>query len=317
MNYPEYSIVIRTLGKSGEKYRAMLDSIKNLSIKPKEIIVVLPIGYTQPEDRIGTETFVYSKKGMVQQRVYGAKQATTEYILFLDDDVSFEPCFVEKMMKPILLGMCDATVPPQFSMLPPKKGIKKIIPMIMLSAIPTVLNKDMYIKVLKSGGWSYNRFGKNVSEYLYTESAAGIGFLSKKEAFMNIKFDDESWLEDINYSLPEDQVMFYKYVVSGYRIICVTNAVFTHLDAGGTAPSRMNDAAYAMGRNKHIFWHDYIYCRQKKSFGKLVSVILYRYSTAAQKAYLLFSLKKEELDNYSKGLKDGKKFIRSKKGQLL
>ena len=145
MNYPKYSIVIRTLGKAGEKYQATLDSIRNLTLQPKEILVVLPEGYAFPEEKIGTEQFVFSKKGMLQQRLYGAEQTTTEYILFLDDDVSFEPSFAEKMIEPILLGMCDVTIPPQFSMLPPERGIRKLVPALTLSAVPTVFNKNMYL----------------------------------------------------------------------------------------------------------------------------------------------------------------------------
>ena len=61
----EYSVVIRTLGSGGLKYRALLESIKRQTIKPKEVIVVLPEGSQLPEERLGYETFYFSKKGML------------------------------------------------------------------------------------------------------------------------------------------------------------------------------------------------------------------------------------------------------------
>ena len=67
----EYSIVIRTVGKAGEKYQKLLDSIKKLNVQPAEVLVVLPKGYEKPKERLGDEKFVYSEKGMVQQRIGG------------------------------------------------------------------------------------------------------------------------------------------------------------------------------------------------------------------------------------------------------
>ena len=37
-----YSVVIRTLGNTGEKYNVLLQSIKSQTIQPEEIIVVIP-----------------------------------------------------------------------------------------------------------------------------------------------------------------------------------------------------------------------------------------------------------------------------------
>ena len=40
-----YSVVIRTLGNTGLKYKALLDSIAKQTIQPEEIIVAIPEGY--------------------------------------------------------------------------------------------------------------------------------------------------------------------------------------------------------------------------------------------------------------------------------
>ena len=38
----EYSVVIRTLGTSGEKFEQLLKSVEQQTISPKEVLVVIP-----------------------------------------------------------------------------------------------------------------------------------------------------------------------------------------------------------------------------------------------------------------------------------
>ena len=47
----EYSIAIRTIGKAGEKYKKLLESIDQSENRPQKVVVVLPEGYEPPEDR--------------------------------------------------------------------------------------------------------------------------------------------------------------------------------------------------------------------------------------------------------------------------
>ena len=201
----DYSVVIRTVGKAGEKYKALLESIRGLSVQPQEVIVVLPEGYTIPQEQLGYETFIFCKKGMLNQRLVGGERAKGKYILFLDDDVSFEPAFIEKMIIPIEKGYCEATVPSQFSMLPPEKGIRKWIPILELSACPMLFYKNYYTRILKSGGWSYKRFDpRTVPTYLYAHSAAGIGFLTRRDIFLKLNLQEEMWLDNMKYAMGDD-----------------------------------------------------------------------------------------------------------------
>ena len=59
-----YSIVIRTLGTGGGKYQRLLDSIKSQTIQPKHIFVFIAEGYELPAEQIGTEEFIYTRKGV-------------------------------------------------------------------------------------------------------------------------------------------------------------------------------------------------------------------------------------------------------------
>ena len=51
----EYTAVIRTLGKAGEKYQTLLDSLVSQTIPPKAIIVYIAEGYPVPAETVGIE----------------------------------------------------------------------------------------------------------------------------------------------------------------------------------------------------------------------------------------------------------------------
>ena len=81
----EYTAVIRTLGKAGEKYQTLLDSLVAQTTPPKEIIVYIAEGYPIPKETCGKEKYVYVPKGMVAQRALNYDEVQTEYILFLEE----------------------------------------------------------------------------------------------------------------------------------------------------------------------------------------------------------------------------------------
>ena len=96
MKQLSYSVVIRTLGNTGLKYKALLDSIAKQTIQPEEIIVVIPEGY-ELDYSLGNERVVRSKKGMTTQRAIGIKEAKSDYILVVDDDIEFEATMIEEL----------------------------------------------------------------------------------------------------------------------------------------------------------------------------------------------------------------------------
>ena len=57
----EYTVVIRTLGKAGEKYQTMLESLKVQTIPPKNIFVYKAEVYPIPKETIDEERYIYVK----------------------------------------------------------------------------------------------------------------------------------------------------------------------------------------------------------------------------------------------------------------
>ena len=154
-----YSVVIRTIGKAGDKYKSLLKSVENLIPRPVEVIVVIPKGYSIPNERIGNglkEKFIFSDKGMVEQRIRGIEESIGKYLLVCDDDISFDSDFVCRLYEPIEIGICRISSGPLLSFFP-SKGLKSLYNTISSGAVETLFNKDKYVHILKSSGWSYNR----------------------------------------------------------------------------------------------------------------------------------------------------------------
>lgn len=318
-----YSVVIRTLGLAGEKYRRMLNAIERQTVKPKEILVVLAEGYKLPPEQLGYERFVFSKKGIVTQRSFGAKQAIGDYCLFLDDDLDFEDNLVEKLYEPIRTGIADVTFPLLTEMLP-QKGFRTLLPLLTISAVPMVFNKEKsYTRILKSGGWSYNR---NVDEenvnYYRAESAPGACYLVKREHAVKIRFEEERWLELTSFSLPDDQINFYKYHVLGYKIYGVSHVAIEHLDGGGNSPERALKATYSLAKHKIIFWHRFIYKNDPILMSQIISVICFMYwlvSSTILKCITDCLLKHNVVlfKTFLKGVRDGFAYLKTSEYKLL
>ena len=275
----DYSVLIRTTGHAGEKYRALLRSINSLEPKPKEVIVVLPEGYPIPKDRLGTETFCFATKGMVSQRVAGIDRCNTAYALVCDDDVAFESDFVMKLYAPISEGKCFFSAAPLYSFLP-RKGINSVLCCVMGSAVPTVFHrKDRYISILKSSGYSYNRHldAEHARQY-ETQSVAWTCFFFFFLAFRKLEFEKEAlWLDSHGYSALDDQTMFYKAWLMGLKTIIVSDAVYEHLDARTSTSNNRSAASYSATFNRVIFWNRFIGSLQKGVFRKTLSFVAFEY----------------------------------------
>ncbi|MGN0774046.1 MAG: glycosyltransferase [Candidatus Ventricola sp.] len=308
-----YSVVIRTMGKAGEKYQRLLDSIAKLDPQPREVIVVLPEGYSLPQERLGWETFCFSEKGMVPQRMKGIDQCTTSYALCCDDDVTFDADFVKKLYEPVKQGLGDFSAGPLYSFLPPK-GMNALFCMITAAASPTFLHKrDRYVSVLRSSGYSYNRNLKNNKIY-ETQSLPGTCFFADTARMRDVGFDRETWLEKNGYAAMEDQTLFYKAWLQGKKPIVVPDAVYEHLDAKTSTAYRNSGIYRAMTCNRFVFWHRFIYCTQKC---KLLSVLCYGYRLLWDLVYNFANVirGKVSMDNYKamiSGWFDGWRFIHSK-----
>ena len=111
MDYPKYSVAIRTLGTAGDKFVREINSLLKQSILPEKIFAYIPDGYALP-DFSGSEVieWVRSPKGMISQRSLPFLEISSQYVLFLDDDIELAADTVENLFKPILDANADVVV---------------------------------------------------------------------------------------------------------------------------------------------------------------------------------------------------------------
>lgn len=313
MSIIDYSIVIRTTGNAGKKYEMLLQSINNLNLQPKEIIVVLPEGYNEPKEKIGYEHFYYCKKGMVNQRIYGLNVCKTKYALFCDDDVSFERDFVEKLYRPIKENKSAFSAGPLVDFFP-DKGIKSVVSLIIGGATPTFFCKNRYNHILRTTGYSYNRNLKN-KEYFYTDSLPWTCFFADVSAMKDINMESEMWLDKNGYAALDDQTMFYKAILRGYKTLVVKDALYKHNDAK-TSFKENDKVLYCSAFNRTVFWHRFIYLNQKNPILKIWAIICFKYMKTMMKIFNYIQMKRGKIDFHSfhglmDGFKDGSNYLSS------
>ena len=317
MNTIQYSVIIRTTGKAHEKYQKLLDSIAGLDPQPQEVIVVLPEGYDLPDERLGWETFYFSPKGMVRQRLEGVAACKTDYALICDDDVSFPPDFVEKLHAPVEAGLGFFSTAPLYSFLP-DRGREALICTIMASAAPTLFHRrTRYITVLKSSGYSYNRrLDRSSGRYYESQSVAWTCFYADVHALRKLELNKETWLDAHGYSAMDDQTMFYKAWLMGMKTIVVSDAEYEHLDAKTSTRNNKPAVLYSRSFNRLVFWHRFIYLRQNKTCGRIQARLSFSYYIAM---YFLWEylnvlrgrLTNDDLQNSKKGYSEGKKYLKT------
>ena len=310
----EYSVVIRTTGKAKEKYQRLLDSIAKLEPQPQEVIVVLPEGYNLPDERLGWETYYFSPKGMVIQRMIGIQNCRTKYALICDDDVCFSSDFVEKLYQPLKGDGYGFSAGPLYSFLPPK-GVNAVLCTIMASATPTVFHKDRYVTVLRSGGYSYNRNLKP-KEYYETQSVAWTCFFADIDAIKSIDFDAESWLDSHGYSSLDDQTMFYKAWLRGIKTVVVSDACYEHLDGKTSVRNNKEPVLFSLAYNRVVFWHRFVYEQQCNLIQKLWTWLCFKYRSLWLWLFDVMDLARHRLTKQDfkikrKGVSEARKFVKS------
>lgn len=313
----KYSVIIRTTGMAGEKYKKLLDSIAALIPNPMEVIVVLPIGFREPKEQLGYEKFYYAPKGMVSQRLYGIEQCKTEYALICDDDVCFNSNFVEMLHDPISAGICDISAGPLLSFLP-QKGINSLVDMVLGAACPTILHKNTYCTILRTSGYSYNRkIDTKKHKFLETESLPWTCFYAKVDALKKIHLEEETWLDSHGYAALDDQTMFYKAKLLGIRTVVVTDAIYQHLDAKTSTTNNKEDALYSGSFNRIVFWHRFILSKQDSFMKRLYTRLCFKYRMICACLFALQSVIRHRMTMEGfrisrEGYKDGWMYIKSK-----
>lgn len=276
-----YSIVIRTLGNTGDKYLRMLRAIECQTVKPCEIVVVIPEGYSL-DHSLGNERVIYSKKGMATQRTVGIAEAKGNYLLVLDDDLDFPPDFAEQLYTHLNTRQLDCVLAfgggakttegknaqKKVSF---KKKLKQSIKRLRLAftgqAFYSNRKSQWFDTIASTGG---HRTYMNCTNSL-CQTGCFQCFFIKREMALLVKFDEELWLEQgrlSSYAAYDDAVFFYKLYLQGGKIAYTQNTDYNHLDAaaGRYAKDKLGAKRirlYTIARNRTIFWYKHIWSNHR------------------------------------------------------
>lgn len=310
-----YSVAIRTLGTAGEKYKKLLESISKLTLQPEKIIIVLPKGYKSPEYIIGNEKFVFSEKGMIPQRIEALKYIDSEYTLFCDDDIEFTPTFAENLLDTLKKNKYDCASGPLLDFFPSPTFKYTFASILGGACVMLHGRKEMYVRLLKTGGWSYNRSIDLQNHKIYkTDSLPGTCFMVKTEAMKNVHLEKELWAEKTGYSAFEDRIMVGKLAINGYKSCIVSDAVYHHNDGKTSIKNLKLEPVYAAAYNHYVFWHRYIYMPEKNYIKRFWAKVCINYYIIMSKLYnkSVYHNFEGVYETVCKGFADAKIFVRSK-----
>lgn len=317
-----YSVAIRTLGTAGDKYQKLIESIACQRIPPEQVVVVLPDGYQPPTYRKGFEQFLFSPKGMIEQRLFAVDVIQSEYILFCDDDVSFPADFTEKLADALLNGGYDCVAGPLLSFFPPT-GLKYVAASLLGGACVMLHGREkQYVRLLNTGGWSYNRtIDLGQHKFYQTDSLAWTCFCVSKKAIQNIHFEDEIWAGRNGYAAYDDQLFFTKLWINGFRVCVVSDAEYQHNDGKTSTQDLKLEPIYAHAHNHVVFWHRCMYSLSNNPGKKLWMRFCLHYYIVMNSLYALLKDRhtsdKAVFHATRKGFRDGKKFLKSSEYQNL
>lgn len=232
-----YTAVIRTLGKAGKKYQMLLDSLCAQTIQPEAIIVYIAEGYSIPKETCGQEQYVFVKKGMVAQRALPYTEVKTDYILFLDDDIFLPVDAVKEMYNQLINKKANVIAAEVFYN---KHNFLSEVQTTVSGRMRARRNDSLWgNKVMSTTGFSYNYNPENRSYYSQTNS--GNCFLCRKQDFLKIHFEEELWLDKLQYAIGDDQVMFYKMHLLGLKQLTYYHSGIKHLDAGNNIGNKTKE----------------------------------------------------------------------------
>jgi len=283
-----YSVVIRTLGNTGEKYQALLQSIQAQTIQPEEIIVVIPHGY-ELDCKLGSERVVYCEKGMVQQRAVGIAESNAEYSLICDDDIQFPPNMVEELYKYLTHYNLNCCLPMEgvdnkwgTDCLNLKYPLLTRIRGRFTGQMLTGYGHSKYLDVLTytAGHKVYVNSNKLDECYLCTTACFQCFFI-KTDLAKAAHYEEELWLQEgslTSYAAYDEPVFFSKLNLLGLRMAYALRVRYQHLDAGVGRKAKNKIEAkkiryFSIARNRTIYWYKYIYTTAPTLGKKLLALL--------------------------------------------
>jgi len=248
-----FSAVIRSVGQNSYLDR-LLESLKNQSLQPAEIIIVLPYGVPAWDTSYPNTRFIHSPRGMVTQRAVGIKEAKFRYLLLLDDDIVFRDVeAVKRLFSEMLRHNAVLALPYSPEAFP--QGKRRIIYGLFGMALPT---SKRYLGYTAGGGFYYPK-NPSFEQPYEVEGGYGRCIAADRDFLLKNYILGDPDLEKVPYALRDDGAFVLDVVRHGGKAIMVGNVPYDHLGgAKKVSPQRLLWSYEAAIFNNYVFWKKYI-----------------------------------------------------------
>lgn len=269
---PDYDAVIRSLGNP-EHLGPTLEAIRSQSIRPREILIVLPEGSPDPAledyDLVRIER---CRKGMISQRAEGIKRSKRRYQLLMDDDVVLKN---REAVERLFATMNETGAVCVCPLLALPEGLIRIPLAIFGIAVPWFRPE---VRHTAGGGFMYP-VGKRATRGLIDVDGARGACLAVDAAFLKKHdiYGDEAF-EKVGYAYRDDAAFVFDMICHGGRAKMIEAGAIEHI---GLEHPRSPDAVVRRGAaeivNSHLFWKKYI---RRKHRGRIWPPIAFAWMVA-------------------------------------
>ena len=315
-----YSIVIRTLGTSGEMFREELASIAAQTVQPERVIVYIAEGYSRPDFTVGREQYVWVKKGMAAQRILPYDDIESEVIFMLDDDVYLAPDSAERMLRAMEEHGADCLGADTF-MNQDLPLSKKIYAAVTNFVFPHCSDKWAF-RICCNGSFSYNNRPRR--SFYWSQSCGGNAMMWRKDVYRQLHLEDELWLDELPFAYSDDTVESYKVHANGFRLGVLYDSGCRNMDGGSWSGMFRHGRQWMHTRTmaSFIIWWRLIYrTGRDTAASRLLAVAGFAVKAAWLLAIMvvlsLVRLSPACVGSYVSGLRDGMRFVRSERFRSL
>jgi GT2 family glycosyltransferase len=305
-----YSIVIRTLGTAGDKFREELVSITKQTVQPDEVRVYIAEGYDRPNFTIGRETYHWTKKGMMAQRLLPYDDIDSDCIMMLDDDVCLAPDSAERMLSAMEQYGADCVGADIF-----KNHDMSAFMKFYAAATNLVFphySKKWAFKIHRNGSFSYNN--NPTKSFYWSQSCCGAVTVWKRNAYQELKMLDELWLDDMEFAYGDDMLESYKIYKNTYRLGVLFDLDIKHLNAETSKKNFCNNSQRIYIRTKAMFCIWWRSCFMP-SDDKEITAVAFLLKTVCMFfvmcATTIILCNAYVVPNYLHGLRDGWRYVHS------
>lgn len=317
--YKSYSVAIRTLGTSNV-FHLELESLHRQTIPPDKILIFIADGYERPAYTIGMEEYKWVPKGMIRQRALRYEEISSDYILFLDDDVELATNSAELLLRAAEDYSADCVGADTFRN--QDMPIRSKIYAAVTNLVFPRPNDNWAFMIHRNGSFSYNN--NPPKGFCLSQSCAGPAWICKKDVFLSLHYEDELWLDQMGFSYGDDVLETYKLYKNGHKLGVLYNSGINNLDAKSSSGSFQKDTHrfYVRSFASFLLWWRMIYDFPDQSYlSKILSIlsfsfkILWLFLIHIATSLLMGKLKISYY--YVKGIIDGWNFVHSKDYKMI